>query len=266
MDGKLIILGCGASAGVPTIGNWWGNCDPNEPKNSRTRASVALQTSSTLVVVDTGPDFRTQMNRENLDNPDAIILTHNHSDHINGIDDLRILQRRYKRTYPVYAMEDTFASFGQSVNYMFETSGGGFYPPVCTKAAINLQEPFTVGDITLLPYVQNHGNINSLGLRIGNIAYSTDVKKLDDAAISTLMGIETWVVDGAGHHARENPVHACIEEVLEMNARICASRIIFTHLTPAMDYQTLRTELPAHCEPAYDGMVIPFKANPRKAL
>lgn len=259
MDGKLIILGCGASAGVPTIGNWWGNCDPKEPKNNRTRASVALTTDTSFVLVDTGPDLRTQMNRENLECPDAIVITHNHSDHVNGIDDLRILQRRYKRKFPVYAMDETFASFGQSVNYMFETSEDGFYPPVCDKERLTMLKPFTVGNITILPFEQEHGSISSLGLRVGTIAYSTDVKRLAPDAIDALKGIETWIVDGAGHHARENPVHACIEEVIEMNEKIGATRVILTHLPPTMDYATLVRELPPHFFPAYDGMVIDFE-------
>lgn len=258
MGGQLIILGCGASAGVPTIGNYWGACDPAEPKNVRTRASVALKTSSTFVLVDTGPDLRFQMLRENLDCPDAIILTHNHSDHINGIDDLRIMQRRHKRLFPVYAMDETFGMFDDSVNYMFETSEDGFYPPVCSREKIDLLKPFTVGDLTMLPFEQEHGSIHSLGLRIGNIAYSTDVKRLEHDALDALKGIETWVVDGAGHHARENPVHCCIEEVIEMNEHIGARRVILTHLPPTMDYSTLERTLPEKFLPAYDGMVINF--------
>lgn len=258
MDGQLIILGCGASAGVPTIGNYWGACDPAEPRNVRTRASVALKTAKTFVLIDTGPDLRQQMLRENLDNPDAIIITHNHSDHINGIDDLRIMQRRHKRLYPIYAMDETFASFDSSVHYMFESSEDGFYPPVCERAKFTLLEPFTVGDITMLPFEQDHGSIHSLGLRIGNIAYSTDVKHLKPDAMNALKGIDTWIVDGAGHHTRENPVHACIEEVIEMNDRIGARRVILTHLPPTMDYRTLADTLPDGYEPAHDGMRIDF--------
>ena len=261
MDGKLIILGCGASAGVPTIGNYWGACDPHEPKNNRTRASVALQTQSTLVIVDTGPDFRTQMNRENLEKPDAIILTHNHSDHINGIDDLRIVHRRHKQIIPVYAMDETYALFGQSVNYMFETSEDGFYPPVCERKTLTLLKPFTIGDITMLPFEQEHGSIHSLGLRIGNVAYSTDIKRIKDDALDALKGIETWVIDGAGNHARENPVHCCIEEVVEMNERVGAARVILTHLPPTMDYGRMLVELPENFVPAYDGMMIQFSSG-----
>ena len=259
MDGKLIILGCGASAGVPAIGNWWGNCDPSEPKNIRTRPSIALQTETTLAIVDTGPDFREQMNRENLGCPEGIILTHVHSDHVNGIDELRTLQRLYKRNFAVYAMEETMTALRKRVDYMFTSSEDGFYPTVCEPVILDMLKPFSIGDIELTPFEQDHGTIHSLGLRIGNVAYSTDVKRLNDDAYGILKGIETWVVDGAGHHARENPVHASIEEIQEMNTRIGASKIILTHLPPTMDYRRMVVELPEKFLPAYDGMVIQFR-------
>lgn len=260
MDGKLIILGCGSSTGVPAIGNWWGACDANEPKNIRTRPSIALQTQNTLVIVDTGPDFKVQMNRTQLGCPDAIILTHNHSDHVNGIDELRVLHKRHKRKFPVYAMDETFESFGHSVNYMFESSEDGFYDPVCDRVSIKPLQTTTIGDLEILPFKQVHGSINSLGIRIGNVAYSTDMKRLEKDAINALKGIEIWVVDGSGNHARENPVHACIEEVFELNEKVGASRVILTHLPPSMDYASLRATLPEKFEPAHDGMTISFKA------
>lgn len=258
MEGKLIILGCGSSAGVPAIGNWWGDCDPAEPRNNRTRPSIALQTETTLVVVDTSPDFREQMNREKLGVPDAIILTHVHSDHVNGIDELRMLHRRHKRKFPIYAMEDTHQKLQQRAGYMFESTEDGFYPAVCDSITLAMGQKFSVGDLEILPFEQDHGTISSLGVRIGNIGYSTDVKRLDEAAFEALQGINTWIVDAAGYHARENPVHACIEEVIEMNDRIGAGEVFLTHLPPTMDYRTLQKGLPTGFSPAYDGMIIPF--------
>ena len=259
MDGKLIILGCGGSAGVPTIGNWWGNCDPNEPKNLRTRPSIAIQTQKTLVVVDAGPDFRDQINREKLGCPDALIITHSHSDHINGIDEFRTLQRLNKgRKFPLYAMEETMKDLHVRLDYMFKTSDNGFYLAVFDAHIINIKEKILFSDVEIQTFSQMHGDINSLGIRIKNIGYSTDVKKLDDHAFECLKGIDIWIADAAGDNNNANPVHASIEEVIRMNERIGAKKVYLTHLPPSMDYQTLIKNLPKGYEPAYDGLVIDF--------
>ena len=256
--GELIILGCGGSAGTPGIGNFWGNCDPSEPRNVRLRPSIALRTDSTLVIVDTGPDFREQMNRENLGVPDAIMITHAHSDHINGLDELRLLQRIHKRKFDVHALDETFGKLERRLDYMFTATEDGFYPAVVNAIRARQGSDITVGDITMTPFEQDHGTLKSLGLKIGKIGYSTDVKRLDGSAIKILSGIDTWIVDAAGHHSRENPVHASIEEVVEMNGKIGAKRVLLTHLTPAMDYRTMINELPENFEPAYDGMRLEF--------
>lgn len=258
MDGTLTILGCGASAGVPTIGNYWGKCDPNEPRNIRTRPSISLQTDTTLVVVDAGPDFAAQMNRERLGCPDALFITHEHADHINGIDELRMLQRLHKRKFPVHALPETLEKLYQRLGYMFINSDDGFYPAVCDPMAIEIGTSLTIGDIEFMPFEQDHGSIKSLGLRIGNIGYSTDVKRLQKPAMNILNGIDTWIVDGCGFHSVENPVHACIEEVIAMNEAIGAKNVFLTHLPPTMDYQTLIKELPDGYTPAHDGMKLKF--------
>lgn len=255
METELIILGCGGSAGVPAIGNWWGACDPTEPRNIRTRPSIALRTQNTLVIVDTGPDFREQMNREQLGCPDAVFITHAHFDHINGLDELRTLQRIHKgREFPLYALPETMGMLRQRLDYMFVTSESGFYPTVCIGTEIDPVKPIIVGDIEMRPFIQQHGSLQSLGLRIGNIGYSTDVKKLDEAALATLKGVDVWIVDAAAYRHRENKVHMSIDEIIETNEKIGAGRVVLTHLPPIMDYQTLRNELPKGFEPAYDGM------------
>lgn len=258
-SGKLIILGCGSSAGVPAIGNWWGACDPNDKRNLRTRPSVALQTDQTMIIVDTGPDFREQMNRENLGCPDAVIFTHVHSDHVNGIDELRALMRRHKRgKFPTYSDEATISKMLHRFDYMFATMENGFYPAVCEPIVLEMGREVTVGDIAFTPFLQDHGTMDSIGIRLGNIAYSTDVKRLDEKAYSILEGINTWIVDGAAYHEPTNPVHANLAEVYTMNERVKARRVILTHLPPTMDYQKLIDELPKGYEPATDGMVLEF--------
>jgi phosphoribosyl 1,2-cyclic phosphate phosphodiesterase len=257
MDAKLTILGCGGSAGVPAIGNWWGNCDPNEPRNVRTRPSISIMTNNALIIVDAGPDFQAQMNREDLGCPDALIITHAHSDHINGIDEFRTLQRLHKRKFPLYAMADTMKILHHRLDYMFVTSENGFYPAVFDSLPLEAAKPVTIGDLSLIPFTQSHGSIQSLGLRVGNVAYCTDVKKLDDEALKILAGVDVWIVDAAGDKSTTNFVHMGVEEIIELNqTKIGAEKVYLTHLPPSMDYQTLLHELPKGYEPAYDGLQI----------
>lgn len=260
MEGELIILGCGGSAGVPTIGQWWGNCDPAQPRNVRTRPSVAIRTQNTLLVVDTGPDFQAQMNREQLGMPDAIIITHAHFDHINGLDELRTLQRLHKgRKFPLHALPETLEKLYQRLGYMFQNSEDGFYPSVCEANPVKPGQSLQFNDISITAFEQDHGSIKSLGLRIGNIGYSTDLKSLSTESLDILAGVETWIVDAAGHHSRTNPVHMCIEEIIETNREIGAKNVLLTHLPPTMDYQTLLDELPKGYAPAYDGLKLTAK-------
>ncbi len=257
-SGKLIILGCGGSAGVPAIGNWWGACDPNEPRNQRTRPSIAIKTDSTFVIVDTGPDFRTQINREGLGYPDAVIITHEHFDHISGIDELRTFQRIHKRgRFPIHAFPETLQKLRNRYDYMFKETESGFYPAVCDPHPVEEGQVLHFGDIQMTCFRQIHGSIFSLGLRIGNIGYSTDVLKLEDKAYDILSGVDTWIVDAASYKGPAL-VHAGINEVIEMNKRVGAKKVYLTHLSPTMDYATLLKELPPGFEPAYDGLTFEF--------
>lgn len=258
MDGTLTILGCGGSAGVPTIGNFWGACDPAEPRNVRTRTSIALQTQTTLVIVDAGPDFKDQMNRENLGCPDAIIVTHDHSDHVTGLEELRILQRIHKRKFPLHASKETLESLQARMGYLFKDNENGFYPSVCTAQHVKDDILLEIGDVKIQTCVQRHGSITSMGLRVGQVGYSTDMKSLPKRSIEILQGIETWIVDGCGFHNPQNPVHASIEEIMEMNTLIGAKKIFLTHLPHTMDYNALVKELPDGYAPSYDGMKLLF--------
>jgi phosphoribosyl 1,2-cyclic phosphate phosphodiesterase len=256
MSAELIILGCGSSAGVPAIGNWWGNCDPANPKNRRTRPSVAVQTDQTCVVVDTGPDFREQMNREKLRTPDAILFTHEHADHVAGIDELRTLQRLEKRIFPVFSDAYTLDRLKKRVDYMFKTTENGFYPAVCSENTLNFNEIWHFNDIKAHIFKQDHGTIDSLGFRVGSVAYSTDFKRLDDIAIDILRGVDVWIADSAGYESLTNPVHACIDEVIAYNERIGARQVYLTHMPPTMDYDAVAKRLPPGYAPAYDGLRI----------
>lgn len=252
---KLTILGCGNSTGVPAAGNHWGACDPAEPKNRRSRCSVAVQTDVTTIIVDTGPDFREQMNRADIKQIEAVFYSHAHSDHMNGIDDLRGYVFRQKNKMPVYGSDETLSDLEGYFPYMFLGGKINLYPPLLDKHVVT-DRVFTVGDITVTPFLMDHTSCMATGFRFGNTAYCVDFVRMDDKAVAALKGIETWIVDAAGYKQADTVVHANLQTIYDLNARIGAKTVILTSLSLAMDYQTLCAELPQGYVPAYDGMVL----------
>ncbi|MCB9989113.1 MAG: MBL fold metallo-hydrolase [Rhodospirillales bacterium] len=259
MNAKITILGSGNSAGTPSIGNFWGNCDPGEPKNNRMRASIAVQTAKTTVIVDTGPDFRHQINRANIEIINAILYSHAHSDHVNGMDELRVIRNHTKSCVDIYSNRETLGSLEKTFPFLFINSENRLYPRVVEPHTIkdtHYGTPFMIGDIPVVPFEQEHGTIKSLGFRFGDVAYSTDMVDLDQQALETLSGVKTWIADSAAYKHTENPVHANLKKLYELNEVIQADRVIVTHMPPSMDYKTLLKELPEGFEPAYDGLEV----------
>ena len=197
---KLTILGSGTSSGVPRIGGIdgagdWGDCDPAEPRNRRRRASILVTHGDTVILVDAGPDMREQLLTARVDRLDAVLFTHDHADHCHGIDDLRQVFHAMGAPVACYATADTFAVLRPRFGYVFE--GTRFYSPTCTATV--LAGPMAIGGIGVTPFAQNHGNIDSTGFRFdaagSALAYSTDVKQLDERAQAPLSGLDLWIVD-----------------------------------------------------------------------
>lgn len=259
MQPKITILGCGASGGVPAIGNVWGKCDPNEPRNQRSRCSIAVQSATTTLVVDSGPDFRMQINRAEIEKIDAILYTHAHGDHINGLDELTSLRRRDKKPMDVYGMPETIEELQQRFNYLFTNDAQGLYPASAVARGwdnADIGTTMRIGDIEFTAFRQDHGTCDTLGFRFGDIAYSTDMVRLNDTALDVLKGIKTWIVDGAGYHQNDNKVHIGIEGVQAYARTLGIEKVYLTHLSLIMDYDTLLKELPDGIFPAYDGLII----------
>lgn len=254
MKAKVTILGCGNSTGVPAIGNYWGECDPDEPKNCRFRSSILLETEKTKIVVDTGPDFRQQLTRENIHTIDAALITHAHGDHINGMDELRIITYRNKNLTPLYADAVTLKNLKLRFPYLFEGGNHALYPKVIDSQLVVSGEPFKVNEIPVLPFEQDHGSCLSTGYRFGDFGYSVDMVQLDDAAVEALKGVKIWVVDCAAYNHIDNVVHANLETVYALNEKIGAEQVYLSSLTLGMDYQTLIKELKPGYAPAYDGL------------
>ena len=261
MSLTFTILGCGSSMGVPRVALGWGACDPNNPKNRRRRCSLLVervnaQQHRTRVLVDCSPDLRLQLLDADVDWVDGVLITHEHADHIHGIDDLRPLFVHKRRRVDMYLDEATSRAMHARFGYCFMTPPGSEYPPIVTEKRLVTGRPATIegqgGSIQALPILQSHGDIPSLGFRIGNVAYSADIKNVPPESVKALAGLDVWIVDAL--RKAPHPSHFNLDEALAWIARVKPKRAILTNLHTDMDYATLRKELPPNIEPGYDGM------------
>lgn len=253
---RVTMLGCGPSWGVPRIGNEWGACDPNNPKNRRTRCAVLVEAAGSTVLIDTPPDLRQQLLAAQPGKIDAVLFTHAHADHSHGIDDLRSVNKLSGKPLPIYADAQTMAELKARFRYIFAPVDAeaktAFYKPAVEPHEVG--GPFTAAGLDVVPFVQDHGFSKTLGFRFGKFAYSTDVFMLDDAAFAALAGIEVWIVDCIRY--KLHVTHSHLERTLEWIARVKPQRAILTHMDENLDYETLRRALPLGVEPGYDGLVI----------
>jgi phosphoribosyl 1,2-cyclic phosphate phosphodiesterase len=262
MTMKFTILGCGSSMGVPRPALGWGACDPNNPKNRRRRTSLLVEQHGpngvTRVLVDTSPDLREQLLDTDVPWLDGVLITHEHADHTHGIDDLRALFVKKRRRLDVYATEETAKVLLERFGYCFRTPPGSEYPPIANDRRIVPGAAVTIdgegGSITALPILQKHGDIASLGFRFGKFAYSCDLNDMPPESTRALAGIEVWVVDALRH--QPHPSHFSLSDALSWIEKIKPGRAILTNMHSDLDYEALRSQLPPHVEPAYDGISV----------
>jgi phosphoribosyl 1,2-cyclic phosphate phosphodiesterase len=265
MSLSVRILGCGSSGGVPRVGQGWGACDPTNPKNRRRRCAVLISRrtdglSPTQVLVDAGPDLREQLLDAGVDRLDAILMTHAHADHCHGIDDVRPIVIRMKRKIDIHMDAPTSGEIRAKFGYIFETPPGSYYPPLLVEhrltpgALVNIEGPG--GPIDALPFRLEHGEIDALGFRIGAMAYTPDVNAIPPESLAALENLDLWIVDALRY--TQHPSHFSLPETLEWIARLKPRRAILNNMHNDLDFETLRRELPAHVEPAYDGMTVEF--------
>ncbi|HEX3938436.1 MAG TPA: MBL fold metallo-hydrolase [Xanthobacteraceae bacterium] len=268
MTMKFTILGCGSSGGVPRPALGWGDCDPANPKNRRRRTSLLVERRDsdriTRALVDTSPDLREQMLDAEVDWLDGVLYTHEHADHTHGIDDLRAFFLKRHRRVDVYLDKATSASVRAKFDYCFASPPGSDYPPIVTEHRINAGAAVTVtgegGAIAALPFLQQHGDIASLGFRFGNVAYSADVSGLPAESVAVLGGLDVWIVDALRY--RPHPSHFSLDDALSWIERLKPRRAILTNLHADLDYEVLRGKLPVHVVPAFDGMTFAVSEAP----
>ena len=251
---KVRILGCGTSSGVPRVGNDWGACDPEEPKNRRRRVSILVEHENTRILVDTGPDLREQLLDARVSDVTAVVWTHDHADHCHGIDDLR--QLFHARGAPVegYARQETLETLLVRFGYIFEGKGG--YPPVATPNLLPYE--LEIGTIKIRTVDQPHGDVMAAGLRFEaggrSLVYATDFHQLTDEMLELYRDTDLWIVDALRRHP--HPSHGHLSQVLGWIEQVRPAHAILTHMDHSMDYAGLLTELPSSVEPGYDGMEI----------
>ncbi len=255
---KLTILGCGASSGVPVIGCDCATCTSNNPKNKRLRASVTVEYDDGFtVLVDTSPDLRTQVLTNNIRRVDAVIFTHAHADHLHGIDDLRAFNKMLDAPIPAYFTKDCYDEIRQRFAYVFDEHEPGAYWSRANITPHVMEE----GQVITLPnghqvqtFIQGHGSRTSLGLRFGDVVYSTDFNHIPTASEPYLQDMKIWILDCLRDDFAGS--HNSLEQALNWVKMFAPKRAILTHMNHELEYEALKKRLPSSVSPAFDGLVI----------
>jgi len=257
MKAEIIILGSGTSMGVPTLGCDCSVCTSSDPRNTRSRPSIAVQWDTHTVVIDTGQDFRQQALREHIRHIDAVLYTHPHADHILGMDDLRPLSFQCPNGLPLYADDATAAALHRIFEYTF--SPNAKYP---TRARVELRplnghESVETGGLRFQRVPVLHGDLTIAGYRFGPVAYLTDMNAIPESSLPLLANLDVLIIDALRwqHH----PSHNNVEQALNWIERVHPRRAFFTHIAHELDHAKTEAQLPTHVRLAYDSLRIPFE-------
>ncbi len=249
---KLTVLGSGTSTGVPVLGCHCAVCSSSDPRNNRTRCSVLLEWSDRKILIDTSTDFRQQALREGIEQIDGVLFTHAHADHVHGIDDLRTFTLRTGSAIPVYAERGVLDRIRGLFSYIFSEADTPGYRP---RLQVNeVDGPFELFGQVLVPIPLLHGPGESLGYRVGNLAYLVDCSALPEASWQLLEGVEVLIIDAL--RFREHESHFSVSQAIEVSRKLRVQRTLLTHLTHDIDYPRHAVGLPDGVEFAYDGQTL----------
>jgi len=251
---RVRILGCGTSTGVPKIGNDWGLCDPNEPRNARLRTSIFVESAGERMLVDCGPDLRQQLLAAEVVRLDGAIVTHAHGDHCHGIDELRPVAQAIGGPVPLYARSNVLEELQLRFGYAFGQSD--FYRPIVE--ARQLASELSFGECRVTYVDQPHGGPTSLGLRFdeGNasVGYAIDFSALSDGMAALYEDVDVWIADCLTREP--HPTHMHLDALLSAARDLHVGQLYLVHMGNGLDYRTLIAELPDWAAPAYDGLEV----------
>lgn len=253
---QMILLGTGTSNGVPMIGCHCEVCRSPNPKNKRTRSGVLVEAPEGRFLIDTPPELRLQLVRENIDLAHAVVFTHGHADHLFGLDDLRIFGLYLKRAIPLYCEHEVERRIRASFDYAFADPHPNQHfgaTPQLEMHAIG-EGPFTILGQTVRPIRLMHGEMPVLGFRINNVAFCTDVSRIPDESWPLLEGLDTLVLDAL--RDKPHPTHFSVGQALEVAARVRPRQTYLTHIAHSLEHEATNARLPPGVELAYDGLRI----------
>ena len=250
---RLEFLGTGTSQGVPMIGCECAVCKSTDPRDKRLRTSVLIQVDSKTLLIDAGPDLRQQMLRSDVKELDAVLLTHEHMDHIAGIDELRAFNFRQQRPMDIHANEVTLAAVRRMFHYAFSEER---YPGVPELELHTIgRGAFRAAGVEVVPFEVTHYFLPVLGFRIGGLAYITDAKTLSADLVDRLRGVDTLVLNAL--RKKEHISHLSLAQAVDIVKAIGPRRAYFIHISHMMGrHAEVSAELPAGVELAHDGLVV----------
>lgn len=249
---KCTFLGTGTSMGVPVAGGFGSERINGDPRNQRYRCSVWLQTDETSLIIDTGPEFRLQTIRSGIKKIDLVLVTHEHMDHIAGLDDLRAFNYVQKSAIPLYTSARAADSIRERFSYMF---GKDKYPGSTSIDIHETDQPFSFQDLSITPLTYNHGRIDVQGYRVGDFSYMTDVKSVPEETREKIMGSKVLVLSGL-RWAPEHPTHLTIPEAIEFATSLEIPKTYLIHMNSYVDHKESNERLPDHVQLAYDMLQI----------